>query len=349
MYASNSSIADFSQWADRAVVDVNSQVRDEQHNRCSAAAAAAAEVCNFTFARAPDHCATCPPGAPCRQVGFVPSTARQWELSMPQSSHASCDQDPFLASAVSRRRQARSRNMTPPPAPCRGLLSDMPAVQPGPVSDNGQPQQADDQQQAKPARCRRISKLLAMLVLVLVLHGLSAGFQTGTAKELVAIEEFSVFATSATRVMLKSPLQKVAVFTHSASQAVLVLVEESLVLQQLAELKASARKALIEQFEKSSLLQSVLDLTASAKEAVLTFCTDCMLRSWAQSMGFASRFPPPEAVIVTMPASQACVSGRCSSTPLDNQESVCINFRPDHGGEKREDRSSSLLFPVHFG
>lgn len=332
MDASNASIADSLQWGDRAVVDVD----------------AAVEVCKFTFAGTPDHCTTCPPGARCRQVNFVPSAARQWELSMPQTSCSPCDQDPVLASAVSRRRQARSRNMTPPPAPCSGGLSDMPAVQPCPAPDNGQLQQADDQQQAKPARCRKISKLLATLVLVLVLYGLSAWFQTGTAKELAVAEKLSVSATRAKGVILKYPLQQMVVFTGSARQAVLVIAEESMVLQQLAEMKASAKKALLEHFEKSPWLQKVLELTASAKEVALNFCTECMLRNWAESMGFIMRFPPPEAAMRTRPISQACVSGRCASVALDNQESICVNFQPEGAGERRENGGRSLLFPVHF-
>jgi len=307
-----------------AIGDVGFQARGEQHIRSSSASA---EGWNPSFAKTRGHCLTCPPGARCRRL----------ELSMPQTSRAPCDQDPCLASY--RRKQARSRNMTPPPAPCRGSL---PAVQPCPASKADVQQQVDDQQQAKLAHCRRFGKLmLAMPVLMLVLLGLSPCFQSGTAEDFIPVQKLSAFA-SAKGAVLKYPMHDVVVFTDSAKQAVLVLVEQSPALQRLAELKTSAKKALLEHLEESCVLQRVLKFALSAREAVSNFCTGCMLRRWANSTSFAMEPSPPEAVVRARPISQACVSGRCASVPLETYESVCINFQPRGAGERPEDGSRSI-------
>lgn len=242
-----------------------------------------------------------------------------------QSSGAPRGQGSLLASAGSTRQQARSRHVTPPPAPRRSTLPDVQATQP-PAVQAGQPQ-------ALPIRCTRLRRLFAALVFVVLLLGLPAllawaapGF-VNSAKDTVvkygaespAMQKIAVFANSAKvaameRVAESPAMQRLAEVMSSAKHSLLEVMMKSHALQKafelttsamqkLAELVISLREALYKLMTESPVLQRAIEMTGSAKESMLNFSTECLLRIWGQAR------PPAEVPSASQTAADAECSG----------------------------------------
>lgn len=245
------------------------------------------DIQKFVPARTRDHhSSTCPPGSVSQPVSMTRQQAQQ----------------------------ARSRNSTPPPAPRRCTLPDVPA----PQETQRRPAAQADQSKTVPTCCSKLRRLFAALVFVFLLLGspallesVTTGFSDSAAlkhgNENPAVRKIAAFASLAKvavvdRVTESPAVQKLVKLATSSKQAMMdspalqrTFELTASIMQKLEDMTTSAKKSLLEAVKESPALEKASELVISAKEAVLNFCS--MLCSWAQSMHPTEKPSSPQAAV----------------------------------------------------